>query len=270
MRSFAGSLLVFLSIPLFLAVLLSATLKFQLLQPRFWETAFEGSNVYSSLSAIVKQSVINQTVKEGGKASEISAITDIINPANVKDFVNKNLEHILNYANGQSRELFVYIPVSKFPKAFLPSNFSSISEDITLVTLLKKLDIKGIDAAQIQYISHLGKWSGYLFAGAGLLLVLFWGLLFLLTKPAGRFGGPGLAFILDGLTALSLYFYAGQLRSQLGHIAGSSNTAGTVLVTLAPPLITEIVKTWLVAGIFLVALGIVLFFLRKPAYNQEK
>lgn len=265
MRIAVSVILIFLSIPVFLLGILSASIKFELLKPSFWETTFEKNNVYNSLTDITKQSIVEQTVSQGGTPSGIRVITDVITVGNVKDFVNRNLENILNFANGKAYTLMLYIPVSRFPKGLLPKNFVNLPENIPIFELMTKLDIKGITQTQISYISLAGRMSTYMLLLTWALFAILIAPLFLMTGRGARFIGPGAALLLDGLASLSFYFYILQLRSGIGLVfAQKSDIAEKVLGTVASPLIYETVKIWLIAGIFAVFIGAILFFIKRP------
>lgn len=269
MRTTANILLLSLVVPLFLIAILAATLRFQLLSPGFWESTFEKNNVYSSLTDVVKGSIVSQTSKQGGSPSEIRFLTDLVTTANVRDFVNKNLENIFAFADTKTSQLIVYIPVSKLPKGLLPPNFASLSDTMTLSSLMTRLNIDGNLQSNIKYISLLGKTSLYLFYGDAAITVLFMILLFLLVAPGSRFVGPGIAFLLSGLISIGLYQLASQIKSQAFTLSAQKTTADLVLNIAAPPLITEIAKTWLFVGVILSVIGILLFFVKRPASQKS-
>lgn len=264
MRTAASVFLIFLSVPLFVILIIASIVKFQLLEPIFWESAFEKNNVYSSLTTIVKQSIIQKTVNAGGRPSEITAITDVINEANVKDFVNKNLENLLNFANNKTPQLMVYIPVQKLPAGLLPSEFEKQPEIMPLITLLAKLNIEGITQAQIQYISLLGRVSAYVILFGSILFVLSIIFLFILTERGYRFIGPGVSFVLCGFASLSLFYYGNILITDLMQILSQKpDSAQLIAGAVAPPLIHELLSSFLIAGVLMLAIGTIFFFLRK-------
>ena len=96
-------------IPVVLLGMVASTVKFDLLRPQFWENTYEEHGVYSSLTGVLKKSVIDQTVKEGGRVSDINSLTDLLTNSNIKIFFNKNLENTLNFLDGTRNRFFIYI-----------------------------------------------------------------------------------------------------------------------------------------------------------------
>ena len=80
MKFFANTLLISLFVPLVLIGLLSATIKFQILNFNFWQTTLAANNVYTKLSQTLQTYEENQIVKEGGKKSDAKILTDLITP----------------------------------------------------------------------------------------------------------------------------------------------------------------------------------------------
>lgn len=258
-------ILILLIIPLFLIGILATTLKFQLLNPSFWETAFAKNNVYSGLTTVIKKSVEDQTVKEGGSRGEIKIITDLVTTQNIQDFVNRNLENLLNYANGKERALLVYIPVGRAPKGFLPRTFENLPESMPLNSLLQKLNITGVNPSQIQYISLLGRVSLYLLILDAALLILSIGSLFLLIRPGSRFVSPAIALILSGLVTAVAYLAGTVIRIQMARDLVQRTVVADILFgTVVPPLMQEILRIWIIAGMAATLAGILLLFLKKP------
>ena len=264
MRFTAKLLLAGLVIPLLLLGFISASIKFQLLNAKFWLATFERHNVYTTGAEALKNYAEGQIAKEGGRKSDAKVITDLITPENLKDITEKNITNFLNYANRQKPELMVYLPVKKIPKDLLPKNYANIPEEIEINTLLDKYGIKAVSRTQIQQFSLMGRAATYFMVLDLSLCALFIFLLFLLTESGSRFAFPGATFIITGL--LAIMFFRGGVQPQMGTeatLAEKSLPAQVVFLNILPPLIQEISKGWIVAGIALVGLGVVLLVLRK-------
>jgi hypothetical protein len=265
MRIFASVLLILLVVPLFLIGVTAITAKYQLLVPSFWQNTFDKNNVYAGITETVKKSIVEETVRGGGKASEITQITDLVTPLNVRDFINRNLENVLNYTNGKTTDLLVYIPVGRAPKGFLPKDFENLPETMPLNALLTRLNIMGVTQEQIQYISFVGISLNYLLILDAALLVLFLIFLFLLTPSGSRFLGPGIALILSGFATLSTYFSEAKLRVQIiKDFAQSEVTSQSLIGIVVPPVMQEVFRLWLFIGVGALLAGIALTFLRRP------
>lgn len=265
MRVVGSIILTLLTILLFLIGLLVFTLKFQLLQPKFWESALEKNNTYASLTTVLKKSIEEKTVKGGGSLSEIKLITDLATRENVGDFINRNLENVLNYANGKAGDLLVYIPISRTPKGFLPATFANLPEMMSLTALLTKLNVVGFTPEQIQYISLLGIGTTYLLILDLALAVIFLIFLLLLVKKGSRFIAPGLAFIFTGLIVVGVSVAGMAIKTQMvKDLVLRSSAAEVILWTVAPPVMSEILRVWIIAGIAAILAGIILFFVKRP------
>ncbi len=264
MRTFGGIVIILFTVPLFLIAIASATLKFQLLQADFWESAFEKDNVYSKITDIVKESVVSQTVEKGGNALEIKVITDLITPENVKDFVNKNLENLLDYSNGIAKELMVYIPVGRAPKGFLPVNFENLPETMPVTSLLTKLNISGISQTEIQYIPLIGRATLLLLVLSLSLLLICFLVLFVFIDTDRKFVWPGIAFIVNGFVLLLVYVYSYSIRSQIvKNTFMKGDISETVFETIAYPAIKGVGNIYFIVGICAFACGVGLILLKK-------
>src|SRR5512143_554093 len=102
MKFAANFLLTILFIILAIALLLLGVFKFQLLDFHFWQNAFSKDNVYQELAVASKNSLDSQIASEGGSKSDARILTDLITPGNVRDFVDRNVQNILAFANGNS------------------------------------------------------------------------------------------------------------------------------------------------------------------------
>src|SRR6187401_1056903 len=112
MKFFVKLLLIILFIPVAIVFIFSLTTKFQLLNSSFWKNNFKNNNVYANLSTDLKTYANNQVVKGGGKTSDLRIITDVITPTIIEDFIGRNLDNFLSFANGKRKDLIVYIPIN--------------------------------------------------------------------------------------------------------------------------------------------------------------
>jgi len=264
MRVLASIILVILTVPLLLIGILSATARFKALDPDFWITTFEKNNVYSEITESLKEMIVDTTVKEGGSPGEITLITDLVTPLNVKDFVDKNIKNVLNYANGKETELFIYIPVGRAPKGFLPKEFENLPENMPATSLFEKLNI-GFTPAQIQYVSLVGRALFYLLIADLAVLFLFVLLLFVLASPGAHLISIGIAFLISGVVSLVVFFLGNRIVEQMAASSPSGPEALTLfLAATVPPALERLLSLWLFAGLGLAVLGVLFLVLRKP------
>jgi hypothetical protein len=264
-------ILTIIFVPLFLILLIAVTFRFQFLVPTFWENTFSTSNTYSNLAVSINKNLVAQTISEGGSRSDVNILTDLITPENLKDVINKNIVNVLSFANGSAKEITVYVPINKIPKSLLTKNFGSISDQMSLTTLLKEFNVSGITPAEIQMVSRLGviAWAFLITFTTLSVLVLY--CLYLLVDQTKRLIAPGVALILAGVAGMVTYLLGTVIRiNWTKDLAGSTNTGDSIIGTVAPPVIGAVVRVWLIYAITLIILGIVLFFIKKPGYNKGR
>lgn len=265
MKSAANIFLTLLTIPLIFICLLVSIVRFQLLSPPFWQAVFEKNNIYPKLAIVIRDGMENQIIKDGGKVKDAKILTNLITSENLEDFVTRNLDDILGYINGKYPTLNIYIPIAKIPKGLLTKNITSQPDQIYAETLIKEFNISFINSRQLQSLSVLGKTVTYLLILSWVITLLFILFLYLLVKSGGRFITLGIVSLVSGL--LSISTYTGVVET--GKIVASdllqkTTTAEIIAGTLIPPLLQEILNTILIMGIILTAIGVVLFFVRKP------
>jgi len=266
----AKLVLTIILIPVFLIFLLSINLRFQLLVPSFWQKAFVSGDVYSKLSLSINKNLESQVIAQGGRAGDVKILTDLISSTNLEDMISKNVNNFLGYANGKASEIIVYIPVSKIPEPLLSQNFNAVKEQMSLPDLIKEFHVAGISANQIQTISHVGEWTWLLFIFATLLLALILFFLYLCVSAGKRLVAPAIALILSGLFGTAVYFLGTLIRkSWVGGLAGDSNTVNSLVGIMAPPIMEEILRIWLLFSAGAMILGIVLLFFKKPGYIRK-
>jgi|GEM_PF-3147399 len=255
--------LLLLFIPLFTIALLSWTIKYQLLNINFWETTFNSAQVYPKLALTLRNYEETQIVKEGGRQSDAKILTDLITPENVKDFVQKNLISILDFANGKNSEILVYIPLNKIPKGLLPQNLGLVKEQMPITTMLSKFNIP-ISQSQIAWIAFLGQSSFYTFVLSISLSLIFLIFSFLLTDGGKRFIFPGIFLSVTGIIILYLWKTLGTVATALTiNLQNNTNLEGQIVGIIFPPVITSLVRPWLIIGILLLVLGISLFLIKR-------
>lgn len=108
MKSIAKLILIILLVPISLVAVIASTVKFQLLEPKFWQDVFKSNNVYINLSKDLKVYTEDQIIKGGGKKSDLESLTNVITPDIIEDFTVRNLDNFLGFANGKKKELLVY------------------------------------------------------------------------------------------------------------------------------------------------------------------
>ena len=264
-------ILTIIFIPVFLIFLFSINLRFQFLVSSFWQKNFESHDTYSKLASSISKSLESQTIAEGGRASDVKILTDIASSENLRDLIEKNIDMILQYANGKAKEFTVYIPVSKIPKALLSKNFKGVTEYMSASELIKEFNISVISPRELQMISQVGKAVWALFIVAFLLSMLLVYLLYLLVDSGKRLIALGLPIFLTGLIVFILSASGTIIRINLEKDLMRSTNLGDLLIGIvAPPIIQGIISAWSIFAVVTIIIGSVLFFVKKPVSIEFK
>lgn len=234
-------LLTILLIPTLLIVIISSTIRFQLLNNTFWQTTYSKHQTYKAVSIEIKKWLEDKTTKSGGNKKDIGALTNLVTEANTKDFVDKNINNTLNFINGNKNELLVYIPVSMVP-----------NEEIPLPLLLSKFDINTLDTIPLSQINLVGYFVSIFFViSSSLVLFLLFGL-YHLTDKGKKFFSISFSFIFVGLIIVFLF-------SKLPLITLTPE----ILKIVASPVISELERSLInIAGI-LFGIGVISILIKK-------
>lgn len=256
---------------IFFVVLISSAFKFQLLDYDFWQKTFQKHNVYQNLALVTKNSFEVQIAKDGGNKDDVKVLTDLITKENAKDVVDRNIKNFLSFMNGNSSQINIYIPVDRVPKNLLPKNISGMKTEMSLPDLLTKFNFQDWQKLPWQELSNVGTTVNYLFFGSVFLLVIIFISLILLVKRRSRFIGLGIAFVLSGSFAFFLMNLASTLNIFLSNkLTQESSIAPVILGVVAPPVISEVTSYWKILSITLLIVGLALFFVKKPGYNNPR
>ncbi len=263
MKFIAKFLLTVIAVPILVLLVLSINIRFQLLSPEFWTTTLEKGGVYSKISTVIAGRLESRVVAEGGTERDVSILTNIISPLNVKDFLEKNIQSVLVYANGKIPQLEVFVPplqLNGMGSSLVKTNFFDF---------LREYNISGINQEDVEIVSRFGLWSWLLFGLTIFLSALILCLKYLLITPGKHLGGVGTTFILSGLLITGLFFVIDyENRFLTNNFVESTNVGTSLAAVIAPPILGEIAEIWIIAGVILSMLGVVLFFLKKPAKNK--
>ena len=251
---------------MFLLLILAVNFRLQFLSASFWQSNFNTNNIYAKLSSSISKDLESQTVAEGGRVSDVKPLTDIVTPENLKDVIGKNIVNVLNYANGKSPDLLVYIPVSKIPKSLLSKSITGLKEQMKLSDLVKQFNVEGVSLAQIQAASRFGIIAWMLLIVTLLFLALLFYCIYLLVSPGKQLVAPGLAFILSGITIYLFSRIGNAVQTSLANDLSSSQSLGNSIVRIiVPSIIRGFLSVWTLSAIIATILGIILLFFKKNA-----
>jgi hypothetical protein len=264
MKAVAQIFLVILFFVLFVSTVLTSTVKFTLLNYSFWSSAFGKHNVYNELSNVIKNSVDLQVGNQGGVKSDVSILTDLVTPENTRDFVNNNLTNFIDFLNGKSGELIVYVPINRAPKGLLPKNIADLNNEMTVTQLGEKFDIGGLNQLPFDSLSRVGITVLYALIGSAVLLLIFLSLLIVTTEGGSRFIAAGTALILSGGFLLAVSQWGSiAMDGVKKSLAGNTDLGSQILATVSPALTAEIMNFWMYAGIAAAVMGVISIFIKK-------
>lgn len=265
MKFIAKLVLIIIFIPSFLLFILAINFRLQFLSASFWQANFNTNNIYSKLSSSISQDLEAQTIGGGGKSSDIKILTDLVSTENIKDAVDKNITNILNYANGKSKKLFVYLPVSKIPKSLLSKNLATLKEQTELSDFIKKFNIEGISLTQIQIISRFGIIAWMSFIITLLFSALLFYCIYLLVDSGKSLIATGLAFILSGIAIYLFSVFGNAIQiSLVNSLSDSTNLGESIVRIVLPSVIRGFLSVWKLSAVLATAFGVVLLFFKKP------
>jgi len=153
MRKFSRYLVVVLFQLSFAALLLLATIRFQIIDPNFLITSFRDAGVYRQSVEIFKE-YLGDTVRSELQAAgldklpieqqqmlenEILQLTSVVEENEVQDLVETNIYRFFAYMNGEVEDLILYFPVHNWGLPDLITSqepFSILSENTTLETVM--------------------------------------------------------------------------------------------------------------------------------------
>lgn len=265
MRIIAQVFLVFSFICIFFVGLISATLKFEILNGNFWQKTFEKQTVYQDLASVFKDSFEEQVSKEGGSVGDVKVISSLMTEENTRDIVDKNIRNILGFVNGEKNRIDIYLPLDKIPSDFLPQNVTKLGNEIPLTQLLIKLNFQDLQNIRLERFSRLGETNSYILIGTFCLFSVVSILIFFLTRSGSRFIVPAMAFIISsGITFLLAILFSDTIRILSDDLITRSSVAAVAIAIVLPPVTFEIVNTWKVISLVFLLMGVILFFVKKP------
>jgi len=271
MKTAFQGLLVIFSLVAFTVILITATVKFEILNYNFLTNSFKTHNTYSGITQVVKNSINMQVGRGGGKINDITVLTDLITTENTTDFVNKNLFNLISFVNGNVSDLNVYVPINKIPKDILPNSITETKEEMTLEELGNRFNIAGLENLPLKEISQIGLYDYYILMIATAILGSLFILILLLVGAGSRLVAPAITFILSGLITILFVLGATDLNKYIvQNFTGSVSINKTLALTIIPPILTDIIRIWMWLGIGLIVFGVTLFFVKRGTKDVLK
>ena len=290
MKSFIGVIISLTSLISIFVFLVLTTINILFLSPKFYINSLRKPGVYQNLEKGLKISARNslktQLSNQGvsydnlttGERQIVDAeIESIISPIlvnNIQDFSEKNIVRIIDYVNGKTKELIIYLPIQKWGLAKevidqLPNYLKS--ENINIQNLATDHPELNINVPQLQGFYNLGKKlkNYWLISLALVILLLFLNLI--IVGPKNKFIKTGKVITLSGVITL---FFAWVIRiasNTFGqNIAARSEAADILAGTIMSTLLTNVFILWLILAIVLIITGLALFNIKPRTSDSKK
>ncbi len=211
----------------FLSFLLVGALKFRVLSPSFWKTALDKGGVYQQLQNQITESLSQsrESVRQQGGPTGMSKemlrllyIDKELTADRFRELIETNLDRLLGYVNGKSKELVLYLPVKEWDLPVATLGQPALAKLTGQTPVEEVLPLLGMKPEQIKVtVEGLGQIRSVL----GYLPIVLVGLL-LLTLGIGAghyFLGVGLTDRISGTAWLLLI--SGFVAKLIGVGAGS-------------------------------------------------
>jgi hypothetical protein len=232
MKIFAKIIIGLISTFLFLVLILFLTIKFELLNKSFLLNNFEKHNVYTQLPTLLTISISDNKTFSKKEKTEYGEFIKNVSPEIIKPIIQSNLIQVLDFLNGQSKDIIISFSLQGIGFQDASSFHWSLSETLNKDLREKVNILYGINnsltiaigimlAILVAHFVFFGK-SIFLSGGIGIIIISLIGKLYLATTGKELMRAPMFSQKLLGLMFSSLF--------------------------------SDIVTTWLVMGALLVLL----------------
>lgn len=273
MKLLGKILLTIIFVLTFLVFVLSINIRYQLLSSNFWIDAFRRDDIYFQMSQIISNKFTKKVIDSGGSKSDVTVLANLVSPSTIGSFFEENVKSILAYANNTSSEIIVYVPFS-FNGLNGDSDLQNVEnnfEKMRLQDFVGNFNIKEIKESDIKMIPKIGLYSWILMFCAFTFLLFIFTLIYLLVEAGKRLTALGTPLVLSGMLILSISYicnYVGKIITE--GFAQSENIATSLAAIAILPVIHGVSAIWVWFGVSFIGLGVLLFFIKKPAINKAK
>lgn len=230
-----------LSASLFIVLMLLVTIKLELLSKSFLFGSFEKHNVYAQLPTLLASSRPNDPSLSGEEKIGYAEFIKNISPQVVKPLIEDNLSQVIDYLNGQSKNIVLSFSLNGI-------GFQDVSG---LRWSLAETTDKNLQ-------ERIGAFNGVgntMIFAMGIILVALVGLFFLSGRTILLSGGAYIA-----ATSLISKFSLMAIGKEL---INGKEISQKILGLLSASLISDITDTWLIMGCVLILLWLILRIMSK-------
>ena len=264
-------------------------LKFRVLSPTFWKTALDKGGVYQQLQnqIAVSLSQSRESVrKQGGAAGmpkemlRLLYLDKELTADRFRELIETNLDRLLGYVNGKSKELVLYLPVKEWDLPVAALGQPALSKLTAQTPVEDVLPLLGMKPEQIKAtIEGLGQVRsvlGYLtLISVGLLLLTLGigaGHYFLGVGLVDRISGTAWLLLISGFVAKLIGVGAGNIFEMIA--ANSKPPMALWMAELGRSLVGQFFNLGatlgLVAGIAGLGVVVVVTYLSKKGKIKEE
>lgn len=232
LKFFLGSL----STSLFIVLMLLIAIRLEVLNKSFLFGSFEKHNVYAQLPTLLASSIPNDPSFSGEEKIGYAEFIKNISPQVIKPLIEDNLTQVIDYLNGQSKNIVLSFSLNGI-------GFQDASGLRWSLAETTDKNLKG----RIEAFNGAGKTM--IFA-MGIILVILVGLFFLSGRTMLLSGGIYIA-----ATSLISKIFSTSIDKEL---TNNSGTSQKLLGLLSTSILSDITITWLLMGTLLILLWVIL------------
>lgn len=273
MKLLGKILLIIIFIPTFLAFVLSINVRYQFLSSNFWIDTFRKNDIYFQMSQIIGNKFTKKVIDSGSSKSDVTVLANLISPSAIGNFIEENIRSVLSYANGTSSEIAVYVPfsINNLKRDADSQKLESSLEKMNLQDFLDDFSVRGIEESDIKIISKIGPYSWVLMFSTFAFLLIVLTLIYLLVDSGRRLTAWGIPLTLSGTFILGMSYFCNLFGKIMAvGFTQSENIATSLAAIIILPVIRNVTAIWIWFGISFLGLGVLLFFIKKPAINKTK
>ncbi len=274
----------------FLSFLLVSALKFRVLSPSFWKTALDKGGVYQQLQNQITGSLsqsresVRQQGGPAGMPKEMLRLLYIdkeLTAGRFRELIETNLDRLLGYANGKSKELVLYLPVKEWDLPVATLGQPALAKLTAQTPVEEALTLAGMKPGQIKAtlegLGQIRSVLGYLpMVLVGLLLLTLGigaGHYFLGVGLVDRISGTAWLLLISGLVAKLIGVGAGNIFEMI--VANSKPPMELWMAELGRSLVGQFFNLGATLGMVtgIVGLGVVVvvaYLSKKGKIKEEK
>lgn len=282
MKTFLHILTATITIPLFLALILTSFIKFRLLNTNFWANAYSrpsfretiGEKVDTFAQAYVKEQLkkegvdielVNDSVIE----NEVALLTKNLDEETVIDLLDNNTRRVLDFVNGKETRLTFFLPVEKLElndDSNLLEQIRTNNNEYEVTKLFSHPSSDNIFSRIFEVLTQAGFLSTGLFVGSFSLFLVFTYIYFSISKRLSSLGALFIVLsVFSFLTAVPFYLAQNAPNS----LEATAEPSQALLSIFLPILISGLISYILVFSGITLSLGVSGVVLDKLLHNQK-